>query len=115
MTQRTYPSTGGNDMDSFIALWYTFLKVIEREIGDWEVRTTVSDTMVYEEYSSDRYYRFEVYQCHNFYQIWIQKKVTDDYMGDDWLHYHNISDYMHIADSMERAIEIGRECLCCLM
>lgn len=73
------------------------------------------DTMVYQEYSANRDYRFEVYICQNGYEIWVQRKITDDYMGDDWFDYHDISDYMHYADSIERAIEIGRECLHCLV
>ncbi len=45
------------------------------------------------------------------YEIWIRKKMTDEYMGRDWFDYIDISDYIHYADTFERAAEIGKECL----
>lgn len=75
----------------------------------------MEDTLVFQEYSADGEYRFEVYLCRNFYKVWAQKKITDDYMGVDWFGFYDISDYTHLSDSIERAIEIGRECLRCLM
>lgn len=32
------------------------------------------DNTVYQEYSADREYRFEVYRNQNIYEIWVQKK-----------------------------------------
>lgn len=72
------------------------------------------DIVVYQEYSKDKEYRFEVYPHDDYYQVWVQKKITDEYMGEDWFDYHDISDLMYYADTLERAIEIGRECLRCL-
>lgn len=68
-------------------------------------------TMIYQEYTANQNYKFEVYDCQSLYEVWLQKRITDDYMGTDWFDYHPISDYMHYADSLDRAIEIGRECL----
>ena len=74
------------------------------------------DNTEYQEYSADREYRFEVYRNQNIYEIWVQKKKrTDEYMGSEWFDYYDISDYMHYADSLERAVEIGKECLRCLI
>lgn len=73
------------------------------------------DTMVYQEYFDNKEYRFEVYRSHNFYEIQVQHKITDDYMGEDWFDYCNINDYKHCADTIEKAIEIGRESLRCLI
>lgn len=69
------------------------------------------EKLVYEEFSEDKSYKFEVYKNVNSYEIWVQKRITDEYMGDDWFAYHDISDYMHCADTLERAVEIGKECL----
>lgn len=85
-----------------------------KEIG-MDKGVNMRKDMVYQEYSDDREFRFEVYRNPNSYEIWVQKKITDEYMGSDWFDYHDISDYMHYADSFERAVEIGRECLKCLI
>ena len=66
---------------------------------------------IYEEYSSDRLYRFEIYKEKHYFDVRIQKKITDENMGPDWFHYSDISDHKHSAYSPERAIEIGREYL----
>ncbi len=68
------------------------------------------NVMVYEEYSADREFRFKVYCNQTFYEIWVQRKIRDEYMGPEWFDYHDISDYMHRADTLERA----KECLKCL-
>lgn len=67
--------------------------------------------IIYEEYSDNKEYKFEVYQNLNYYEIWVQKKMTDEYMGEEWFDYYDISYYMHISDTLERAIEIGKEYL----
>lgn len=69
------------------------------------------DDMVYSEYSENRDFRFEVYGAAGFYEVWLQRKVTDEYMGPDWFAYYDISDDRHLADTLERAIEIGRVCI----
>ena len=68
------------------------------------------DAAIWQEYSADREYRFEVYQNPGFYEVWVQKRITVDYMGE-WVGYHDIPDAMHHTDTLERAIETGRECL----
>lgn len=73
------------------------------------------DNMVYQEYSANKAFRFEIYHNPDFYEIWVQRKITDEYMGPEWFDYYDISDYMHRADTIERAIEIGRECMNCLL
>ena len=70
---------------------------------------------IYQEYSTGREFRFEVYYNRNSYEIWVQRKITDAYMGPEWFAYHDIWDYMHHADTIERAIQIGKECLKCLL
>lgn len=32
------------------------------------------DEMVYQEYSADGAFRFEVYRGDNFYEVWVQRK-----------------------------------------
>ncbi len=72
------------------------------------------NNMIYQEYAEDREARFEVYPSGNFYEVWVQRKMTDEYMGPDWFAYYDIPDHCHRADTLERAVEIGRECLRCL-
>lgn len=73
------------------------------------------DDVVYQEYSANRMFRFAVYRNPTYYEIWVQKRITDEYMGPDWFDYHDIPDDMHRTDTLERAIEVGRECLRCLL
>lgn len=70
---------------------------------------TIREEPVYVEYSENRAFRFEIDRHPDFYEIWVQRKVTDEYLGPDWFAYYDIPDYLHRADTMERAIEIGRE------
>lgn len=69
----------------------------------------VRDNRVYKEYSGNREYRFEVYLNPGFYEVWVRHKIRDEYMGSDWFAYDDIPGYMHHADTLARAIEIGRE------
>ena len=63
-------------------------------------------------YSDDKEYRYEIYDREDgSYQVWIQQKYRDEYMGNDWYDYFDINDYAHITDTVERAHEIGREAL----
>ena len=56
-------------------------------------------------YSHDGEYRFEIIDGKNgAFQVWGQKKIYDDYMGD-WFGWTDVCDYAHIADTIERAIE----------
>ena len=71
-------------------------------------------SLVYEEYAEDRETRFEVYRNGDLYEVWVQRKITDEYMGPDWVAYYDIPDHCHRAGTLERAVEIGRECLDCL-
>ena len=73
------------------------------------------DDVVYQEYSADREYRFVVHRRPAFYAVQVQCRITDAYMGPDWFDYHDRSDGIHCADTLERAIEIGKECLACLL
>lgn len=73
------------------------------------------DTLIYLEYSEDKDLRFEVYRNPNCYEVWLQRKITDEYMGADRFDYYDISDHRHLADTLERAIEIGREAMRCLL
>ena len=74
----------------------------------------MTKAMIYEEFSEDANYKFEIYEKADAYEIWVKKKITDEYMGADWFDYHTVSDYMHYADTFERAVAIGKECLRCM-
>ena len=67
--------------------------------------------IVHEEYSYDRLYRFIVCRKSDYFEVWVQKKVVDEYLNPDEIYYSDIPDIKHTADSFERAIEIGQECL----
>ncbi len=41
----------------------------------------------------------------------MQKKVIDEYLNPNEIYYSDIPDIKHTADNLERAIEIGQECL----
>ena len=66
---------------------------------------------LHEEYTPDKYYRFQVFKQEHYYEVWVQEKITDEHLGPEWFNYSDIRDYMHTIDSLEKAIEIGRECL----
>ena len=67
------------------------------------------DNLIREKYSSDKQYRYLIYKKEKYYEVWLQKRITDEYMGPDWFTYSDIRDYKHIADSLEKAMEIGLE------
>lgn len=73
----------------------------------------MKSTFLYEEYSDDKEYRFRVYQKNNYYEVSVQEKCvySDEYIPDDTVYYFDIPDYKHIADTLERAIDIGHECI----
>lgn len=71
------------------------------------------DNILHEEYSADKEYRFIVCKCGNLYKVWLENKMICDYMGSEWYDYCPVADYMHIADTLERAVEIGKESLHC--
>ena len=65
-----------------------------------------------ERYSQYGEYRFEVFDREDgTFQVWVQTKIYDDYMGDDWFDWIDIKDYAHITDTVERALNIGNESL----
>ena len=66
---------------------------------------------IHEEYSYDRLYRFIVCRKSDYFEVWVQKKVIDEYLNPDEIYYSDIPDIKHTADSLGRAIEIGQECL----
>lgn len=66
------------------------------------------DNLIYDRYSDDRRYKYEVYKRENgLYEVCVQFKETDEYMGSDWYQYSDINDISHFTDTLERAIEIG--------
>ena len=67
------------------------------------------DNLIREEYSSDKQYRYLIYKENKYFEVWLQERITDEYMGSDWFTYSDIRDYKHTTDSIERAIEVGRE------
>ena len=66
---------------------------------------------IHEEYSYDGRYRFIVCRKPDYFEVWVQKKITDEYLGPEEVYFSDIPDIKHIADSLERAVEIGQECL----
>ena len=66
---------------------------------------------IHEEYSYDGLYRFIVCRKSDYFEVWVQKRITDEYLDPEEIYFSDISDIKHIADSLERAIKIGRECL----
>lgn len=69
------------------------------------------ENKIYEEYSDNREYKFEVYQNPDYYEVWIQKRMVYEYMGKELFDYCDISDYMHRCDTLNRAVEMGGEYL----
>lgn len=67
------------------------------------------DDLIREEYSFDKQYRYLIYKEEKYYEVWFQKRITDEYMGPDWFTYSDIRDDKHMTDSLESAMEIGRE------
>ena len=65
--------------------------------------------LIHEEYSSDKQYKFQVYQEEKYYEVFLQKRISDEYMGPDWFTYSDVRDYKHIADSFDNAMKIGME------
>ena len=90
---------------------YTVLPSVDK----FQVRTYVGDDKMRDnpiltKYSDDESYRYEIFDREDgTFEVWIQRKLTDDFMGKDCSSYCDISDYMHITDSVARAIEIGEE------
>ena len=67
-----------------------------------------------EKYSASGAYKYEVSRRRDgLFTVYVEKKHTasDGYMPGDWFQYLPISDMLHIADSLQTAIEIGNECL----
>ena len=67
--------------------------------------------IIHEEYSYDRLYRFIVCRESDYFEVWVQKKVIDEYLDPDEVYYSDIPDIKHTADCLERAIKIGQEYL----
>ena len=66
---------------------------------------------IHEEYSYDRLYRFIVCRKADYFEVWVQKKIIDEYLNPDEIYYSDIPDIKHTTDCLERAIEIGQEYL----
>lgn len=70
---------------------------------------TMKDSVVYQAYSSNKWFRFQGYRKRSYNVGNVQKEITDTYMGPEWFDYGNLSDDAHYAETLERAIEIGEE------
>ena len=66
---------------------------------------------IHEEYSYNGRYRFIVCRKSDYFEVWVQKKITDEYLNPEEIYFSDIPDIKHIAYSLERAIEIGQEYL----
>ena len=45
------------------------------------------------------------------YEVRARRKITDEYMGNDWFEYTNLHDMMHLTDTLQSALQIGGELL----
>ena len=72
-----------------------------------------SDALVYEEYSNNNEYKFQVYEKQYYFETKVLKKESYDteYLPDDRVYYFECDYYKHISDTLEKAVEIGRECI----
>ena len=70
---------------------------------------TMRDDILHQEYSADGAFRFEVYHHADFFEVWVQRKITDEYMSPDWFTYYDMPNCRHCTDTLERAIAIGRD------
>ena len=67
---------------------------------------------VYEQYSDDKSYKLEFHQrADGLYEVRARRKITDEYMGNDWFEYTNLHDMMHLTDTLQSALQIGGELL----
>lgn len=67
---------------------------------------------VFEKYSPNGEYKYIIYKSDvGTYEVWVQRKMTDEYMGPDWFDYCDIQDMRHLTDTLDRAVEIGDEYL----
>ena len=67
------------------------------------------------EYSRNKEARYIIYQRNDgIFEVWGEKRITEEATGEDWLNYRDIKDCLHLADTKERAVEIGAEILRCL-
>ena len=74
------------------------------------------ETAIFEKYSKDKEYRYIIYERDGkIYDVWVQKKTTDEYMGEEWFTYFDIPDSRHLSDTLKRAMEIGDELIKSLM
>lgn len=70
--------------------------------------------ILYEAFSPGGGYKYEISRRRDgLFDIRVEKRYTDSdgYMPEDWFQYLPIPDMRHVADSLERAKEIGDECL----
>ncbi len=67
-----------------------------------------------EKFSASGEYKYEVRRRKDgLFEVYVEKKHTDSdgYMPAGWFQHLPIPDMLHVADSLERAVEIGGECL----
>ena len=75
-------------------------------------RARLREQPVYEQYSDDKSYKLEIHQrADGLYEVRARRKITDEYMGNDWFEYTNLHDMMHLTDTLQSALQIGGELL----
>jgi len=73
-------------------------------------RIKMRENVVKVQYSSNGECRYEIVDRKDgTYQVWVEKKIYDDYVDKDWFGWADIPDGAHIVDSIERAIAVGNE------
>lgn len=62
-------------------------------------------------YSHDCEYRYEIVKrLDGLFQVWVQERIRDEYLGDEEL-WCDTGKMAHLADTCERAEDIGDELL----
>ena len=46
--------------------------------------------IIHEEYSYDRLYRFIVCRESDYFEVWVQKKITDEYLDPEEIYFSDI-------------------------
>ncbi|MCM1133195.1 MAG: hypothetical protein NC340_06955 [Ruminococcus flavefaciens] len=94
-----------NILQKFIKRFFGQTKSQEKNSNTRDLNVSI-ELPIYEEFTDDRNYKFEIFKKKNYYNVVVLKKITDDY-------YASADYFTHLVDTLEKAIEIGKESLRC--
>lgn len=100
-----------NILQKFIKRFFGQTKSQEKNSNTGDLNVSI-ELPIYEEFSDDKNYKFEIFKKKNYYKVVVLKKITDDY-DLDWFVYAPADSFTHLVDTLEKAIEIGKESLRC--